>query len=110
MKLLIRSKGSKVITISKFSYPIERSLKKNNLGNIVPKDKKFFKKRSQDLRTYYQDAGQCYWYNLKNNNFKNQSWSKTFAVVLRQSEIQDIDTLEDFKMAELLYKFNNLKK
>ena len=110
MKLLIKSKVSKVITISKFSYPIERSLKKNNLGNIVPNDKKFFKKRSQDLRTYYQDAAQCYWYNLKNNNLKNQSWSKTSALELKQSEIQDIDTLEDFKMAELLYKFNYLKK
>ena len=48
--------------------------------------------------------------NKKNNNIKNQKWTKTFAVELKQSEIQDINTLEDFKNAKLLYKFNNLKK
>ena len=49
-----------VISITDFSYPIDRALLKNNDESIEMFDSKNFNKRSQDLRAAFHDAGQFY--------------------------------------------------
>ena len=61
---LISSNYTRVMTILKFDFPIQRALKKNSKDEIFFKDKKFLKFRSQDLDEYYHDAGQCYWFKI----------------------------------------------
>ena len=64
--------------------------------------------RSQDLTKFFQDAGQCYWHNIKKyQKYKIPSWTKTLPLELKKYEVQDIDTIEDFKMAEKIYKLKN---
>ena len=62
-------------------------------------------KRSQDLEEYYHDAGQFYWGTC--SAWKNDE--ATFAphsipVILPRYLVQDIDTPEDWKRAELMYR------
>ena len=67
---------------------------------------KYFKYRSQDLEEYFHDAGQFYWGSEK-------SWLKKFKFFGKYSDFyeipklqsQDIDTLEDFKIAEVIKKY-----
>ena len=95
------------MTISKFSFPIERALKKNKFGEIEFKVKKFMKYRSQDFSESFHDAGQCYWYNVKKyQKYKNSKSIKTLGIELKRYEVQDIDTIDDFKIAEKLYLLN----
>ncbi len=107
---LINSNYTRVMTILKFDVPIQRALKKNTKGEIFFKDNKFLKFRSQDLIEYYHDAGQCYWFDVK--KFKKEissKWQKTIGVELGRDEAIDIDTPDDFKMAEKLYKLIKIK-
>ena len=107
--LLARSKYSKLILVSNFSHPIQRALIKNKFNEIKFLNKKHQFTRSQDLKNFYHDAGQCYWYNIKKyNKIKNKTNIRTLAFQLDRHEFQDIDTIEDFKVAENLYKLKFL--
>ena len=105
-KLLLKSNCQKIITIGKFSHPIQRALEKENIsGNIFYREKSNEKKRSQDLKTYYQDAGQCYWFNLqKIKNIENTKIN-TKAVILKNFEFFDVDTHEDLDNLKKIYKY-----
>jgi len=108
--LINKTKCPKVITICKFPSPIQRALKKNNLGIVKFNEKKFIFYRSQNLKEYYYDAGQCYWYNVeKYEKLRNKKEIKTLSVELNPYEVQDINTMKEFLAAKKLFKFNKLK-
>ena len=66
-----------------------------------------FSKRSQDLEKVYHDAGQFYfataqtWWNREN------IFEDSISIVLPPLRVQDIDTLEDWKLAEMKYRILN---
>ena len=104
-QIIKKDKFQKVITIGKFSYPIQRALTKGSKEEIKFVSKKFSKYRSQELKDYYHDAGQCYWFNIKklkdkriNNNLK------TGGLELKPQEFHDVDTLEDLEVLKRLFK------
>ena len=106
-KKIKNSNYPRVMPITKFNVPIQRALTKDIVGNTDFKNRKFLKYRSQDLIEHFHDAGQCYFYNIKEfNKQKFSLWPKTLGVELKRDEVVDIDTLDDFKMAEKLYKLN----
>jgi N-acylneuraminate cytidylyltransferase len=61
----------------------------------------YVRSRSQDLEPMYHDGGMFYFYKTASITKENRI-IKPFE--MRESEIQDIDTLEDWKMAEIKYK------
>jgi pseudaminic acid cytidylyltransferase len=101
-----------VIPIVKYDYPIQRALKvsNNKVQMICPENED---KRSQDLEEAYHDVGQFYW--LRSNSFlkKNKIFTdKTMYIELPVINAQDIDTEQDWEMAEIKYKIllNNKKE
>ena len=101
--LLINSNCKKVMTVGEFSYPIQRALVEDSNKAIKFRETINKKKRSQELKTFFHDAGQCYWFNLKKDKkIKNI----TKAVILKQFEFLDVDTLEDFNNLKKIYKLN----
>lgn len=96
-----------LLSVLKFSYPIQRGLREENdkLKMVWPENKY---KRSQDLETIYHDAGQFYFFKTKEFREKKELFTdNTGYVLLSEYEAQDIDNLEDWKMAELKYNFLN---
>ena len=61
-------------------------------------------KRSQDLQTYYHDAGLFYWDTAQRWNTNPDFFNLGRPYILPTWRVQDIDTLEDWKRAELMYK------
>ncbi|MCX6327716.1 MAG: hypothetical protein NT144_13880 [Bacteroidia bacterium] len=58
------------------------------------------------MKKVYHDAGQWYWLNLK--QVEDSVFSQnTGSVVLSEDEVQDIDNLTDWKLAEMKYKLLN---
>lgn len=84
-------------------FPIQRTFKINNdrCEMFWPEN---FKKRSQDLEEAYQDAGQFYWKNLHNKSTDVMFGKDSIPIVLPRFLVQDIDTLEDWERAEVLYE------
>lgn len=94
-----------LISVLRFSYPVQRGLKEESgkLKMIWPENKS---KRSQDLETYYHDAGQFYFFNVEKFEMNRELFTdNTGYLLLSEYEAQDIDNPDDWTMAELKYKF-----
>lgn len=93
-----------VIPVVRFSFPPQRGVVVNN-GRIIPKWPENMAKRSQDLEPLYHDCGQFYCINV--GSFKRQRavWMENAVpFILDEMYVQDIDTLEDWEIAEMKYK------
>lgn len=66
--------------------------------------KEHFSKRSQDLEKIYHDAGQFYF--ARSSVWRNREniFEDSVSIVLPPMRVQDIDTLEDWELAELKFK------
>lgn len=97
-----------VFSVQKYDFPIQRAMRKNNLGGIELINENNKNKRSQDLISTFHDAGQFYSFSVK-KFIENQSlWTdNTSFIELNALEAQDIDTEMDWKIAELKYKLLN---
>jgi N-acylneuraminate cytidylyltransferase len=98
------NKYSAVIPVCQYSVPIEWAIKiENNI--LLPFDKEALNIRSQDLTPKYYDAGMFYFCRqealLKE---KTLITSNTYAYILPENIVQDIDTINDWQMAELKYQ------
>lgn len=93
-----------VIPVVKFSFPPQRCFVIEN-EYMRYKWKEYELSRSQDLEPFYHDAGQFYYIKSK-ALFEQRTLvpKKTAPFVLDEMEVQDIDNMEDWKIAELKYK------
>lgn len=92
-------------TIVEYSYPIQRSLKINEEGIVEMKYPEYLTSRTQDLEKIYHDAGQFYFIKTKTLIDERTAWCKrTAPLVLSELEVQDLDTLTDWKLAEMKYE------
>ena len=94
-----------VIPIIKFSYPIQRSLGLEK-GILRMREIQHLRTRSQDLKDYYHDSGQFYWINTEYFLKEKEIFTdKSASFELKEYEVQDVDTLDDWRMLEIKYKF-----
>jgi len=108
LEMLDSPKCSYAFGVARFDYPIQRALKKNQLGNIQMFIPENFLSRSQDLESAYHDSGQFYW--ASKSEWLTQPFTfneQSKGVDIPAEYVQDIDTPEDWAVAE--YKFNLLK-
>jgi len=97
--------------ITTYPFPIFRSLKINNQGRLEIFWPEYWERRSQDLTEAYHDAGQFYWADAKKYLKEKQFCPKdTIPVILPRYLVQDIDTIEDWNMAELMFRAQQLSK
>ena len=93
-----------VFPVLRFSYPIQRSLQMSD-GRISMVNPEFKNCRSQDLEPRFHDSGQFYW--MQASRFKEQQTlfaNNSGAIELSEIEVQDIDTENDWRMAEIKYR------
>jgi len=90
--------------VCKYPAPVEWAMKIEN-GFLIPNDREAQKIRSQDLTPKYFDAGMFYF--CKTDVMLTEKTlvpQKTSGYIIDESECQDIDTPDDWKMAEMKYK------
>lgn len=96
-----------VFPVVRFSYPIQRALRIEN-GRVSMFQPENFSKRSQDLEPAYHDSGQFYWMWVQAFMEQKRFFARNAgAIVLPESEVQDIDTEEDWKIAEMKCRLLN---
>ena len=102
LERLIKKKCSFVFTVTNFPYPIQRALKIVEGDRIEMFNADFFDTRTQDLEEAYHDAGQFYWGKAQAFLDNVMTFSKESSpLILPRYRVQDIDTLEDWKEAEI---------
>lgn len=98
-KLLCDEPFDSVRPVVKYSYPIQRSFSMVNyrIEMFYPE---YYESRSQDLKPAFHDAGQFYWI------YKDKLLTdpRKGAILISELECQDIDSEEDWKLAELKYQ------
>ncbi len=102
---LIESGAESVIPVVRFGFPIQRSLKIEE-GLVKMNWPEYLNSRSQDLPSAYHDCGQFYFFR-KDAFFKSKKLFTDFTLPyeMPESEVQDIDNEEDWKVAEIKYTF-----
>ena len=88
-----------------FSFPPQRGVFLRD-GRISPAHPECMQMRSQDLEKLYHDCGQFYFFRtealLRTGKLIGDS---TAAMVLDETEVQDIDTMTDWEIAETKYRY-----
>ena len=104
VETLKESEADTLIPVVGFSYPPQRALVIED-GRLVFKYPEYLVARSQDLEKHYHDAGQFYVFKTK--AFKetgNLMKGNIVPMVLDEMEVQDIDTEQDWELAQVKYK------
>lgn len=104
LQVLIENKASGVMPVVSFSFPPQRGMivKDGKLQYCYPENAM---KRSQDLETMFHDCGQFYFYQTqKYRACKGDLPDGYVPVIMPETQVQDIDNLSDWELAELKYK------
>ena len=102
LEKLIEKKCSFVFTVTSFPYPIQRALKIVEEDRVEMFNSDFFDRRTQDLEEAYHDAGQFYWGKSKAFLDNVMTFSKESSpLILPRYRVQDIDTEDDWREAEI---------
>ena len=109
---LFRDSGVQfAFSATSFPFPIQRAIKLDEFGSVsmfLPENELV---RSQDLEEAYHDAGQFYWGKTSAFLAKLSMFSPhSRAVILPRNRVQDIDTPEDWELAESLFSALKLVK
>ena len=89
--------------VAEFPSAIQRAMKRDDTGRLSPLQPELELARTQDLESTYYDAGQFYW-------GSKQAWLNNSRIhydgvglVIPSWRVVDIDTLDDWQRAEILY-------
>jgi pseudaminic acid cytidylyltransferase len=105
------SKLNYVATVLEYPHPIQRALTLDSQTKKVSfVEQKYSKTRTQDLESFYHDAGQMYW-------GRSKAWMENVALfgdstagyALKFNSVVDLDSEEDWKKAEELLMLRKQK-
>ena len=93
------------LSITSFPFPVQRAVRVAADGGINAMYPEFRETRSQDLEPAWHDAGQFCWGTCQGFLDRLPVFSEnTAGVILPRHLVQDLDTLEDWRRAELMYE------
>lgn len=102
---LLSGDADYAFSVTSYAFPIQRALRLTSDSRVTMFQPEHFTTRSQDLEEAWHDAGQFYW-------GRAEAWVAGKAIFtqcavpvrLPRHRVQDIDTPEDWKRAEWLFR------
>lgn len=104
MEMFKDSARDALIPVTRFSYPPQRAMILEDDG-LVFQYPEHLNSRSQDLKPWYHDAGQFYMF--RTDTFlrtKKIMGGNVMPLIVSELEVQDIDDMTDWKIAEMKYR------
>lgn len=97
-----------VYPVQAFGFPIQRAVGLDEVGRVRWLQPEHQFTRSQDLEKAYHDAGQFYFFKTA-TLFENHRLitPNSGGIVISEMQAHDIDTEEDWKVAEFKWKIEN---
>ncbi len=107
-KLVKENEYDSVLSVCEFNYPIQRALVTNPRNTIEFMNPQYALTRTNDLETTYHDAAMFCWVKVQAfRTSKTMITENTSSVVIPRKYVIDIDTPEDFEIAEALFKVHH---
>jgi N-acylneuraminate cytidylyltransferase len=105
IQILCNSNSDFVLSVARFDYPVQRSLRLGGDGMLSFAEPENALKRSQDLEPRYHDAGQ-FFAGRAEAFMRHEAvlYGRCQPIIVPTNEAVDIDTEEDWRMAEKLYE------
>lgn len=101
---LEQSDADTLIPVVAFSYPPQRAMIVED-GRLVFEYPQYLDSRSQDLVPHYHDVGQFYVFRTKSfQKNKKLMVGNILPLIVSELEVQDIDNLTDWEIAEIKYR------
>lgn len=105
LDLLETGKAAYSCAVTTYAFPIQRAVVMRRDGLVEMRQPEYLETRSQDLEEVWHDAGQFYWGTA-------EAWlehrpifqADTAPLILPRNRVQDIDTMEDWTLAEAMFK------
>ena len=108
-ELLVSSGAEFAFSVTRFPHPIQRALRISSNDRVEVFYPTHRSSRSQDLELAYHDAGQFYWGRCEAFKANLPTFSPySVPVIMPRYRVVDIDTEEDWQMAELMFKASQL--
>ncbi|MBI2517587.1 MAG: pseudaminic acid cytidylyltransferase [Opitutae bacterium] len=105
LAVLEETQAATAFSVTTYPYTIFRSLKFNATGRVEMFWPENFTKRSQDLPAAWHDAAQFYWGDTAKYLAERRLFSSnSVPVEIPRARVQDIDTPEDWEVAELMFQ------
>jgi len=102
---LLKQSGKRfVFTATEFEFPVQRALRRTQLGEVAPMYPEFIAMRSQDLEPALHDAGQFYWGDAAAYREHLDMFSEhATPLMLERWKYIDIDNENDWIRAERIF-------
>lgn len=105
LEILRATDADYALSVTDYAFPIQRAVRVTSDQRIEMFQPEHFNTRSQDLEHAWHDAGQFCW-------GRSPSWLEerpifargTSPVLVPRYRVQDIDTKEDWRQAELMFR------
>lgn len=105
LEILTDSGCNFAFSVTSYPFPIQRAIRITSKGRVEMFNPDLFNNRSQDLEEAYHDAGQFYWGRAVAWLTEKMIFSTDASpVLLPRHRVQDIDTVEDWIRAELMFQ------
>lgn len=105
LQILTNTGSDYAFSVTSYPFPIQRAIRITPQSRVEMFDPKQFSARSQDLEEAYHDAGQFYWGLTSAWLAEKMIFSpQASPVLLPRHRVQDIDTMEDWQRAELMFQ------
>ena len=105
-KKLVEKQADSILPVVRFSFPPQRAfvIENSKLCYKWPENRNT---RSQDLEPFFHDSGQFYMFSVSRFlETKSLIMENTLPYEVSELEVQDIDNIEDWKLAEIKYQIN----
>ncbi len=104
-EVLDQTDADYVFPVTSFAFPIQRGMRLTDNGRMEMLHPEHALTRSQDLEEAYHDVGQFYW-------GQRDAWAQgrtifspnSVPIIIERHRAQDIDTPEDLKRAEVMFR------
>jgi pseudaminic acid cytidylyltransferase len=93
-----------VFSAATYAFPVQRAFVISDDGAAEMLRPELYHARSQDLPEAYHDAGQFYWADVQQWRARPQFSRGCVPLILPRWRVQDVDTEEDWRQAELLHQ------
>ena len=105
LALLQESGVQYAFSATSFGFPIQRAFYLDENEHVNMFQSEHLNTRSQDLVEAYHDAGQFYWGKVSAFKTAHPFFGvHSKPVLIPRKRVQDIDTLEDWDVAEMMYR------
>lgn len=106
--MVLSNEADMCLSVTSFSFPIQRALKMDQDNLLIPFYPECMPMRSQDLEPGFHDAAQ-FFCGTRDAFFGKGTNLTMKGYKIDRAFVQDIDTLEDWEYAELLFRANSLR-